>query len=533
MATIRPNPESGSAVAASGWIIMADVQVPGGTASDKVFQNPGDDTVLQSCTVSGLDIRVYVRSCYPKVLLNAAAATLSPAGDTGHYEGWVDLTIPGTGTISASCMTANEVVGAEDYLDVVYDAPPTLLTLSFTGGYPGAQTELKEDDTFDIALTSDKDFDQVEVLDYEAGKSKFIPVAATSSTTVSIDIADRGDTSVARPARVRVRDASTGAYSATRDTDELGGTVDGTDLVNCNNLHPSIVIGVVTYPVTQQALKGSETATVALTVTDFDTINHISPTFELSITNPTAYEVSKTVQRTAGSYNVSTDNLRVIATRAANDAQSIEESVVNIANVAATIDVSTPASRLRSGGNDGTSIQNHTITITGNQLLLSVDMDEDVGGGAFTGSWAGTPPDATWTRTLQVHDDDTKGTYDWQNLVATNLAGINTTVVTTGGSYELGGFIARDVLWQAFQSTSESVNVEVSDYTKVQAGLWEATDTQSIRVDPPGTTAPPEVAQGYSPSAEDANPHTVEWLDTTAVGQNTGDAYLFDYEEIV
>jgi len=532
MAVIRPPGGGGTAIAASGWIAIADIDVPGGAVANKVFQNPGDDTILQSCTVSGTGLDVIVRSSYPKVTVNGTPATLPPAGDSGHYEGDVSITIAGTGPVVANCITANDEVGAEDEAAVTLEAPPVITALSFTGGYPGAQTELKEDDQFDIQLTADKNFDQVEVLDYEAGKSKVIPVASTTSTTVTIDIADRGNTAVLRPARVRVRDASTGAYSASRDTDELGGSVDGTDLVNCNNLHPTVSISTISYPATQEALKGAESATVSNTVSDFTSVSYVDPTgTQLNIANPSTYESSKSVTRTGGSYNVSTPNFRIIANRAANDATSSAEDVVQIADADQVITVSPATARVRSGVSPGADT---TITISSDQQLLNApSMDPAAGRGTFQGSWSGGP--SVWTRDLRVPDSENPAdgsSHTWLNLVTTNLAGKVVSTITTGGTYVIGGFTQRTINYPAFTANSTET-FPLTDEAKLSAGAFS--NGNSAVVQPFGTPDTSDVGkEGWcAPTAASGVAVNMRMLHIPSVNANTAGLTLTLVEETV
>ncbi|AXC34556.1 hypothetical protein [Vibrio phage YC] len=70
-------------------------------------------------------------------------------------------------------------------------------------------------------------------------------------------------------------------------------------------------------------------------------------------------------------------NLKFELTRAANGTSAVEEVVVFIANVAATVSVSEPTDRLQSGAS-------HTITITSDQILsqqvtLRGGLDQDLG----------------------------------------------------------------------------------------------------------------------------------------------------------
>lgn len=57
--------------------------------------------------------------------------------------------------------------------------------------------------------------------------------------------------------------------------------------------------------------------------------------------------------------------------------------------------------------------------------------------GTFTGSAK------TWTATMNVKDADTKGSHNYSSLVATNIAGVSQNIISTGGSYILGGFTPR------------------------------------------------------------------------------------------
>jgi hypothetical protein len=516
----------------------------GGIISDEVYQDPGQDTVLESCTSSVTDIRIEIVSAYPLIEVTTTVSEypvqLTVAADDGHYSGTVDVQISTDGeSIEVQQIAPDGTDGAVVHIPVTVELPPELLTLSYTGTYPGVQTEYKENDTVSIIGTTDIPCYGVEIMAptgaYSDGacKGEFIYFAPTTSISVTATIADQGDVVVARPAYVRALNA-VDAAGAVRATDELGGTTDHVDLVNCNNYYYSIVFGTPTYPGSQGALKDSETATVPITIAGYggagDTILHTSPTSELSITSPTTYQDPKTVQRIAGTYNDSTDNLRVSVTRGANGATTVDETLVKIAHVDAVIGVSEPFVRLQSGGNDGTTIKSHTITITSDQeLLIAPTLPAAAGGGTFIGSWAGGPK--VWTRTLQVHDDDVKGIYGWSGLVATNLAGKITNTITGDASYELGGFVARDLTFGPF-SQSTTLNVAVITYSKLQAGVFTATNQPAIRHTPQGDQS--DATNEYTIlSPLGTNPQTLWWNDVAAASTNsTGTAQITDVEEV-
>jgi hypothetical protein len=215
------------------------------------------------------------------------------------------------------------------------------------------------------------------------------------------------------------------------------------------------------------------------------------------------------VTRIAGSYNIVTNNFRITATRTANNAVTVSQGIVKIANTACTLAVTEPAARLRSGGNDGTAAQNHVITITASQQLYAAPtLVAPIGawqGGGFSGS--GT----TWTRSLQIHDNDVKGTYSWGSISGTNLAGLVTTAITGNADYVLGGFVSR-VLTLAAYANETTMNVEATTYANV-AMTWEVKSLPNKRS--VGTTATPD-ANSWCLNTLSTNPTIIRILDTAA-----------------
>jgi len=481
-------------------------------------------------TVSAGTFDIAIESSYPLVLVNAVPATLTRAGDI--YTGTVSATIGVSGDVEVQVVDSDDVNGVVDTIAVTIDAPPALLTFSFVGGYPGTQSELKAGDTYQLTGTTDINADAIEVQATGASDSvQLLTFASGTSFTVTMTIGDQGTSLQALAATAKPRSSTTAAFGVTRATNFAGGSVDGTDLVNLNNLFPGIVLGTITYPVTQTALKGVETATVVNGLTNFDTVVYDSPNGDLTITLPTTSEDPKTVTRLAGSYNVSTNNFRITANRAANDADTIDQVVVKIANVAATLTVTEPATRLRSGGNDGTAAQDHTITITASQELPAAPtLAADAGsrgtfqGGGFVGGAT------VWTRDLRVLDTDDKGTFNWGAIAATNRAGIATSAITGDSVYTLGGFVQRTLTFAAFATTA-AMNVEVADFSKLTAGIFTSTNQTALKQ---AIGTGPSVTDGYTIDAVSINPTDVIWLDTPAAGANSGGtAQITNVEETV
>jgi len=526
------------------WDGTTDYPIGGGTSTDldgvifidNLTPNTGniDVTLAENGTrvvsavatpdVTTITVHVFAYTGHeqvrPSVLVNSLPVSWSTPQqkEPKAYHGTVDI----SGFTLPLTLTAVHQDGNSYSIDVNADAKPTISTLEFTGGYPGSQTELKLNDTFDINVQTDLPFVAVEVENSGACQAQSFSVASTTNHTFTSNIANRGTTTQALPARVRVQ-KSTGAWSDWVYTDAGGGTVDGQDLVFLNNTYPSvdpITQLSITYPATQEAIKDSETVTVHSTCTDFDTITYSSPGSQLSIPNTTTYAENKAgVARIAGGYNITFTNYRITANRAANNATTIEDGVVYIAHDAVQIVMTEPASRLRTGGNDGTAAQDHTITMTADQQLIETPTiaAPPVGGGTWQGAgWAGGP--TIWTRDLQCHDNDTVGTYVYGSLVATNLARRVTTSYTGDSNYTIGGFVSRTVQLAAFANET-TFNAAIADYTKCTL-VWEVKSLPNRRAF--NTTATPDANSWCFAGTLGVSPTTARILDTAATGSSSG-----------
>jgi hypothetical protein len=83
-------------------------------------------------------------------------------------------------------------------------------------------------------------------------------------------VANRGDTTTAFPAKVRVKNAN-GTWSSVFSSSDFGGT-NGTHILALNNTRPTVTVGTITYPASQFALKLTEQATVAATYANVDSV---------------------------------------------------------------------------------------------------------------------------------------------------------------------------------------------------------------------------------------------------------------------
>jgi hypothetical protein len=125
---------------------------------------------------------------------------------------------------------------------------------------------------------------------------------------------------------------------------------------------------------------------------------------------------------------------------------------------------------------------------------------------------------------------DAKGTFTWEALLATGLAGLTQSTISGNATYVLGGWVPRTITFAPFATTA-LIGTEVSDFSKISAGIFTATNQQSIKQ---AIGTPPPVTNGYTVDATDVNPTTLIWLDTAAAASNSGGtATLQNIEEAV
>lgn len=460
-----------------GWIYVTDLGgQSGGIVSDKIYQDTGN-TVIQSGTSDTTDITLDVKASYPLIWIasmsgttefNVQNATLPRAGDGSHYTGTVNYSLVSDApyTIKAEVTTPDHNnpdcgIGACDTVEVDFDSPPELLTLFFTGGYPGSQTQLKAGDTYQISGTTDKPANALRLLNTDAGISQTLAFTLGTSFTVTMTIADRGTSTQALPAHAQARNAS-GGFGSTRTTDELGGAVDGTDLVNLNNLYPSFVDNGTTFPIGQTAFKGVEVGSQSTTVNDADTAAYTSPHGDFTITSPGVLATVKTITCTnPGDYNDSATNFRIVANRAANDADNTFNKQIEVADVAPTLTVTQPQTRLRA---DSPAV-GYVITATANQNIAAAPVIGIPVSGVWTGGgFVGGPK--IWTRTINIEDGDATGIAAW-TLTGTIVNNAGTTSSSITGNENVGGFVSRQLIVAPWIVRQTEIGHSVVDTTKL------------------------------------------------------------------
>lgn len=418
---------------------------------------------------------------------------------------------------------------------------PAINSITF-GAYPGTQTALKENDTISVTVKVENSATSAWIILGKASKT------LVNLTMGAIDGAGTGYRNAV--GTITISSITIDSPVDARAQNALGtqGDIFTSSNLTIDQVYPTITFNSTTYPASQGALKNSETADVNVSVTNWnagtDTILYSSPNGDLSVPSTTTYAQTKTVTRIGGSYNVSTNNYRIAATKTNNAATTTASYVVRIANVAATLTITEPATRLRSGSTGYSNVglttaaltAEHTITISANQILYSVPTlaSPDAGKGSWkNGSFTNAGGMTSFTNVLQVPDNSTRGTHNWGAISGTNLSGIQTTTITGDATYVIGGFMPRYYRLVLGQNESSGA-VEATTYSKV-ALTWVYTDgTGTVKTLSRAAvinTAPPVTGE-FTIAAVDSNPTNFIILDTAATQGQTVDTAI-RVEEVV
>lgn len=131
-----------------------------------------------------------------------------------------------------------------------------------------------------------------------------------------------------------------------------------------------------------------------------------------------------------------------------------------------------------------------------------------------------------------MHDNDTKGTHTYTGLVATNLAGRTTNIISSGEGYVFGGFVTRTVPLQAFQSETQ-IDVLWTTYNKLVLN-WSKDSAVNIR-QPAGTTN--QISDSWcvlnqTTSNTGNKPITIKILDTSKTNAVSEDSIITIQETV-
>lgn len=454
----------------------------------------------------------------PSVTVDGVAATLTEhATDKRFFTGTVNVTVTETKTVVAVTDSGNSA----SVLITKSGAAP--ITQSVTiGALPNGQTAVKSGDVVPVTAIVENSAVAAEVI---AGG------AAGSVSSLTLGAADSGGVGFKLVSGTFTVGTGTGAQKVSVRAQNLLGTwgaaTQSTNQITLDQTVPTFGTVTITYPSSQTALKSSEQATVACSVTGADVYAY-NATGEISLDgDPSTYAVSRTVSAKVGAgYTYNTNNYSIVATRTSNGAVATKNIAVNVSGVAATgaITITGSPSRLITSPTG----QSYTVVVTTSQNI-GVAPTLVASSGVWSGSWSGSG--TTWSRTLIVTDGNPVGPQTFSGLVLTNRAGIVGNTITSGSNYTVGGFTRRTLTVPAF-SQIVPIGATVVTNTKTNAKYSGAGLNLTYQ---PNTS---NVAQGYT--IVDAQGNFVAtggthlWLNDAAfAGSNTSGTLKVEIEETV
>lgn len=495
-------PVSGGIVANKGY--FADT-VPANSLLSSAISNTND--VRVSVVARGLPFTP------PDVEVDGVeVANWSPMSET-LFEGTVDLNVTESKTVTATNITTG-VEGTVDLTLLIGGPEVTLLTI---GTLPGSQTEVKAGDVLSFTGTVDNSAESVELVIGGAAGSGNI------STLNEEDSAGVGYRSFAGTFTVGTNSGDLGI--AVRGQNFLGTYGDNgssANTITLNQTKPSIGTISANYPDGNNALKDGESATVAATVSNFDSINYsYVGSDDVTITDPEVYAVSKTVTLNTGDYEVSA-NYQITATKASNGAVTTKTGTVRIATTAATAAFSIVGSpsRLRTSSAGET----YTLVVSPNQDVSNEPTITVPTGATWQTGWSKSG--STYRRDFVIDDTTARGDLDFVGTLI-NDANVSNAI---SGTFEVGGITERVITFNAF-ARKMAIGTTVVDFTKTRArydgtgsDLTRRTDT----VDVQGAFTIVNAADEYDP-----NGGYLFLNDAAFAGANTSGTLGVIFEETV
>ena len=380
----------------------------------------------------------------------AATLTEHPT-DKRFFLGTASITVVTPAIVKLTAST-----GAIAYVDVLpAPAIPTISSLSI-GSYPGVQTAVKAGDVLSVSGTVQNGAIAVTLLNNNGavGNSSAVYLGATGTGGTGLRSFTGTFVVGSGTGNLPVRAFATSSFGSTSSIFE------STNTTLLDQLIPTFGVITVSYATGTNALKAGTTATVSAQVFDFSTVSYTVGT-GLSVDGTSTYAISKQVTCIGGTYVDSGNNYTITANKASNGTQAIANALVRIANVAPTAAFAIAGSptRLRSSA-AGIA---YTVTLTASQNLSTAPSVSVSAGllSAFTGSGK------VWTATLTIRDSDARGSQTFTVDSMLNQALVSGTVITSGGTFTIGGFTLRQITYPAF-SRYQPIGTSVSDVTKVQ-----------------------------------------------------------------
>lgn len=445
--------------------------------------------------------------------------------DKRTFTGTANVTISGTTTVTVTSdtgATATVVVNRAA-------AGPDISTLTI-GAYPGSQTAVRSGQTVSFSGVVANEATALDIVDsgVAAAKTGAATFGANDSAGAgfktfsgTFTVTTRSTTPAALQARAK---NSLGTYGATKTS---------SNTMVIDQVLPTITALSVTYPGVQEAIKGTEQATVAFTLA-----NATSSTFAVSgaisvLSGGGSLENSAVVQGTGSGDVITGTNVTITATKPSNGSSATLTGLVKVVNTAQVNSMSivgAPARLISSPAG-----QSYTVYIESTLDLIGDGTGQSAYAPTFTApvgllSNITRINDKRWQATLTIKDTDARGATAFTDISTTGLSGIQVTTAS-GTAYTVGGFTERTLVIPLYDASTVGRTVDlgaaVGDVTKLSANLsGTALTFVANTTDAALKFTITDVAQGFTlPYVQvaqyDANGHFFYLNDRDQAGANT------------
>lgn len=477
------------------------------------------NTVLENCITDTAQVRVHFLAeggsafYSPTIQVDGvdADSVSEVANDKRLFQGYRDITVSESGTITVTSST-----GSSATVTITLATEGPVVQSVTIGALPNGQTEVKSGDTVPVTGVVANDATAMVVKNTGVASSGSLSLGADDSAGAGLKTFSGNVTVSGRSGTLTV------GIAATNFLGTEGAAVQSGNTAVLNQTYPNVPAISVAYPASQNALKGSESATVTSSITDADTVLYVFDNG--SVTGDTVIANDKTVTRSSGSY-VTGNNYHITATKTSNGAVTTRNGSVRIADTApdAAISILGSPSRLRSSATG----EDYTIQISPDQVLdAAPTLDASIG--TWQGSW--TQSGQNWRRTLRITDADAKGAGLFSNLSMTNEAGVAGTVITSGSGYTVGGLVFREIIFPAFARYA-AIGTSVLDITKTVSKYSGAEEDLTLRNDTNDVSASYTIVD--SSGLYDPNGDYLFISDAAFAGSNTSGTLKLEFEEVV
>lgn len=483
--------------------------------------------VLEDCIANTYSIRVHVlvegdSTFYsPTVDVNGTNVVLSEhATDKRLFEGYADLVLSEDGVLTATSSS-----GAVATSNITFLVGGPVVSSVQVDSLPGVQTAVKHNDVMQISGVVRNDATSVTVANTQAAKGGSLSLGADDS-------AGAGFKTFTGTAITSNEPNNLSSSLAVYATNFLG--TDGDLAYSASGIElDQRLIGFssfdVTYLASNNAMKGTDTATVQLQIANADVYTYSFA--DGTVPDVNTYSLTKSVTCTNNSSDNLSNNYKVVATRTANGATGTYNGVVRIANLVANASIAilgNPA-RLRSSA----AGEDYVVRVLSSQaILVAPTLSAPAGGGTFTGSWSSLNGGKEWRRTLNVTDADTVGAHQFFGFSYINEANVEYVELApeADANYEIGGMTFRSLVVPAF-SQVVALGSSVGNINKTTARYAGADEALALRNDTN------DVAKAYTITdaggTYDANGTYLFINDVAFAGSNTSGTLVIEFEEIV